>query len=68
MSSKTAAVKLLEYLAVENPNLFVASVQPGVVDTYLLRKSGLDIEKLPLDSGEYPALFFVVSTVKNMMP
>ena len=52
MSSKTAAVKILEYLAAENPHLYVVNVQPGIIDTHLLQKSGLDTEKLPMDTGE----------------
>ncbi len=39
ISSKLAQVKLLEFLAAENPNVFVASVHPGMVETSLFRKN-----------------------------
>lgn len=32
-SSKIAQLKLMEFLAAENPDVFVASVHPGVVET-----------------------------------
>ncbi|KAL8842835.1 MAG: hypothetical protein Q9176_002471 [Flavoplaca citrina] len=50
--SKMAMVKTLEFLAVENPNVFVASMHPGVVDTDLFRKSGPKAESLPMDSSQ----------------
>lgn len=40
ISSKLAQVKLLEFMAVENPNVFVASLRPGMVDTNMFQKSG----------------------------
>ena len=54
--SKMAAVKTLEFLAVENPGVFIASVHPGMVDTGLFRKSGAAPEMLPMDSGEHFSL------------
>ncbi|KAF2649456.1 NAD(P)-binding protein [Lophiostoma macrostomum CBS 122681] len=57
MTSKIAQAKLMEWLAVENPNLFTCSIQPGVVDTKMLRDSGLS--GLPLDSVQLPAHFLV---------
>lgn len=51
LTSKLALQKVLEYLSVENPHLFVAGVHPGMVDTYILRKSGADPAKLPIDTG-----------------
>jgi NAD(P)-dependent dehydrogenase (short-subunit alcohol dehydrogenase family) len=53
LNSKMAMVKTLEFLAVENPGVFVASVHPGMVDTALFRKSGATPEMLPMDSGEF---------------
>ena len=47
--SKLAAVKTLEFLAAENPNIFV---HPGMVDTGIFRKSGAKPEMLPMDTGE----------------
>ena len=45
-------VKTLEFLAAENPSVFVASVHPGMIDTEIFRKSGAKAETLPMDSGE----------------
>ena len=56
LNSKMAAIKALEFLAAENPNLFVASMHPGMVDTKIFRKSGAKPETLPMDSGEPPIL------------
>ena len=51
MSSKLAQVKFLEFLAAENPHLFVASVHPGMVETDVFRKSGAKADALPMDKG-----------------
>jgi NAD(P)-dependent dehydrogenase (short-subunit alcohol dehydrogenase family) len=51
MSSKIAQAKLMEYIAHEHPEIFVASVHPGVIDTKLLREAELPKSKLPLDTG-----------------
>jgi NAD(P)-dependent dehydrogenase (short-subunit alcohol dehydrogenase family) len=61
MTSKTAQVKLIEWLAVENPNLFTCSVHPGVVDTKMLSDAGLVDKGMPVDNGEYTQLFIVYS-------
>ena len=58
MTSKVAQVKMLEFLAAENPNLFVASVHPGMVDTSVFRKSGATPDMVPIDSGE-PDFYFL---------
>ncbi|KAL8726652.1 MAG: hypothetical protein Q9181_005966 [Wetmoreana brouardii] len=50
MTSKVAMVKVLEFLAFENPSIFVASVHPGIFDTTLFRKAGFTPEMLPMDS------------------
>ena len=52
ISSKLAQVKMLEFLAAENPNVFVASVHPGMVETEIFRKSGAKAEQLPMDKGK----------------
>ncbi|KAH8901152.1 NAD(P)-binding protein [Thozetella sp. PMI_491] len=39
VSSKSAATTLFKFIAVENPGLHVVSVQPGIVDTEMTRKS-----------------------------
>ncbi|KAL8842267.1 MAG: hypothetical protein Q9170_000593 [Blastenia crenularia] len=46
VASKMAQVKVMEYIAAENPDIFIASVHPGVVDTDLLNGLNL-IETLP---------------------
>ncbi|KAL9111037.1 MAG: hypothetical protein Q9227_004470 [Pyrenula ochraceoflavens] len=38
--AKLAAIKAIEFLAVENPNIFCTAVHPGMVDTDIFRKSG----------------------------
>ena len=53
LTSKMAMVKTLEFLAAENPKIFVASVHPGMVDTGIFRKSGAKPEMLPMDSGGF---------------
>ena len=52
VTSKIAMMKMLEFLAAENPNLFVASVHPGRVDTEMHRKAWGKQETIPMDSGE----------------
>ena len=54
LTSKLAQTKLIEYLAVENPNLFCVSVHPGMIDTAILRGSGADPAQLPMDKGKSP--------------
>jgi NAD(P)-dependent dehydrogenase (short-subunit alcohol dehydrogenase family) len=39
-ASKAAAIKLFEYIAVENPGIHVVNVQPGIVESDVNRKSG----------------------------
>jgi NAD(P)-dependent dehydrogenase (short-subunit alcohol dehydrogenase family) len=40
-ASKAAAIKLFEYVALENPGIHVVNVHPGVVESDMNRKSGL---------------------------
>ena len=51
ISSKLAQVKMLEFLAAENPNIFVASMHPGMVETDIFTKSGARADQLPMDTG-----------------
>lgn len=51
ISSKLALIKFIEFLAVENPNLFIVALQPGIVETDILRKSGADASLVPMDQG-----------------
>lgn len=48
-NSKLALIKTVEYLAVENPNIFCAAVHPGMVDTDIFRKAGATPDALPMD-------------------
>ncbi|KAL9592171.1 MAG: hypothetical protein Q9179_006987 [Wetmoreana sp. 5 TL-2023] len=59
MTSKVVVVKVLEFLAVESPNIFIASLHPGIFDTALFRKSGLMPKMLPMDSATPPAHFML---------
>ena len=52
VSSKMAQVRLMEYLAAENPNLFCVSVHPGMVDTRIFRAAGATPEHFPMDTRE----------------
>jgi NAD(P)-dependent dehydrogenase (short-subunit alcohol dehydrogenase family) len=51
-SSKLALIKVIEFLAAENPNVFAAALHPGMVDTPVLRKFGTDPKDLPVDKGK----------------
>ncbi|KAL9120136.1 MAG: hypothetical protein Q9187_003306 [Circinaria calcarea] len=59
ISSKLAQVKFLEFLAAENPNIFVASVHPGMVETAMFVKSGGQANAMPMDQVQLPAHFIV---------
>ncbi|KAH6603582.1 hypothetical protein Trco_008357 [Trichoderma cornu-damae] len=59
MSAKLAQTKLIEFLAAEHPNLFAASVHPGMVETSIFTKSGASAESLPMDKVQLPAHFIV---------
>lgn len=52
ISSKLTLIKMMEFLAAENPTVFAAALHPGMVDTNILRSSGADPSKLPIDSGK----------------
>lgn len=51
LTAKTAQIKVLEFLASENPELFVVSVHPGMIDTGIFKSSGASPESLPMDTG-----------------
>lgn len=59
IGSKLAQVKLLEYVAAENPNLFVATMHPGMIETAVFQKSGAKADALPMDKVQLPAHFLV---------
>ena len=65
-SSKIAQLKVIEYLATEVPDAFIASVHPGVVETDLMKvweseaiSKGTDGrgQSMALDDGEYASFF-----------
>jgi NAD(P)-dependent dehydrogenase (short-subunit alcohol dehydrogenase family) len=49
--SKAAVIKVIEYIAAENPSVFAAALHPRVVNTAILRKTGVDPATLPVDDG-----------------
>ncbi|GLI76362.1 hypothetical protein PoHVEF18_004634 [Penicillium ochrochloron] len=57
ITSKLAVIKLMEFLAAENPNVFAAALHPGMIETKIFRGSGADPSQLPMDSVELPADF-----------
>lgn len=59
MSSKLAQTKLIEFLAFEHPNLFAATLHPGMVETGIFTKSGASADSLPMDKVQLPAHFTV---------
>lgn len=52
LASKLAQTKVIEFLSVENPNIFAATIHPGIVETAIFKKSGADSTKLPMDKGQ----------------
>ncbi|KAF7956621.1 hypothetical protein EAE96_003955 [Botrytis aclada] len=58
-SAKVAQVKVMEYLANENPSIFFCTVHPGMVDTKTFRGAGVDPATLPMDKIALPANFLV---------
>ncbi|KAJ5650492.1 NADP(+)-dependent dehydrogenase [Penicillium longicatenatum] len=59
ISSKFTLIKVMEFLAAENPNVFAAALHPGMIETDNFRASGADPSKLPMDSVNLPAEFLV---------
>lgn len=55
--SKIAQLKLLEHLASENPEMFVASLHPGVVETDMASAAGAVGNKTPIDKSKKSPLF-----------
>ena len=54
--SKVAQIKLLEYVAAENPDVFVVSAHPGIVLTDMAESSGKKVLIPPefIDDGKRP--------------
>ncbi|KAJ5899379.1 hypothetical protein N7495_004123 [Penicillium taxi] len=61
ISSKLSLIKVMEFLAAEHPKVSAIALHPGMIDTSILRATGIDpVEhKLPLDAVELPAQFMV---------
>lgn len=57
MASKLAQTKIIEFLAAENPNVFAATLHPGMVETDIFKKSGAKAEALPMDKGASVVVF-----------
>lgn len=53
LTSKVAQSKVLEFVAAENPNLFICTVHPGMIETDVFRSSGADPQQLPMDNGKF---------------
>lgn len=53
--SKMATARFYEFLALENPDLNVFTVHPGVIRTSLLEKSGMDLEDI-IDTSKLESL------------
>ena len=56
-AAKVAAAKTIEILAQENPNVFFATVHPGMIETDGFRKSGYTKDMVPVDDVKLPAGF-----------
>lgn len=52
VSSKIAQAKIYEFLAAENPSIFIATVNPGMVETDNFYRTGATPEGLPMDKGK----------------
>lgn len=51
ISSKIAQAKFLEFLAADNPDVFIATLNPGMVETDNFYRTGASPENLPMDDG-----------------
>ncbi|KAL4748731.1 hypothetical protein BDW72DRAFT_195472 [Aspergillus terricola var. indicus] len=59
VASKLALVKVIEYIAAENPSIFATALNPGVIKTAMYDKLGSDMDGLPFDNVNLPADFMV---------
>jgi NAD(P)-dependent dehydrogenase (short-subunit alcohol dehydrogenase family) len=57
-ASKLAGAQILEFIAEEYPHVKAFNLSPGIVDTDMSRKSGLESHQIP-DVAELPAHFAV---------
>jgi hypothetical protein len=47
-----AGIKMMEYIAAENSDIFAVSVHPGLVATKMFTTAGAEAENLPMDTRE----------------
>lgn len=57
VSSKLAQAKIYEFLAAENPNIFIATINPGMVATDNFYRTGATPDKVPIDTGKDSSYF-----------
>lgn len=65
LTSKVAQSKVLEFVAAENPNLFVCTLHPGMIETDVFRSSGADPQQLPMDDGTFDSVISVCVSTTN---
>ncbi|KAL8709247.1 MAG: hypothetical protein Q9220_005990 [cf. Caloplaca sp. 1 TL-2023] len=67
IASKIAQVKVMEHIAAEHPDVFVASVHPGVVDTNMVQgiNLGETLDKAWYDNVHLPADYMVWITSRE---
>lgn len=53
VSSKLAKTKVYEYLAAENPGIFIATVHPGFVLTDIFSTTGANPNEVPMDDSMF---------------
>lgn len=58
-ASKIAQMKLLEHVAAENPDIFVASMHPGIVATDMPAGAKMEVPETVMDDVKLPAHFIV---------
>ncbi|KAI0165407.1 hypothetical protein GGR52DRAFT_585444 [Hypoxylon sp. FL1284] len=51
ISSKLAQAKVFEFLAAEHPEVFIATMHPGMVETNVFASTGASADQLPMDTG-----------------
>lgn len=51
MSAKIALTRMLEYISEENPSVFTAALNPGLIKTPMVAKFGGKLESVQFDSG-----------------
>lgn len=52
-ASKLAQARMVEAFAAENPNIVAFNVNPGMIQSAMWEKSGVDASIMPMDAGKY---------------